>query len=298
MAVQLINRYIWLVETVRRYGRISRKELNKCWERSALSEGRPLTRRTFYNYRQAVEDVFGVTISCDPVTYEYYIVDDDTHTSRVNDWLLNTRAMAHMLEDARDISDRIFLEEIPSARQHLPVIIEAIRGKNVLVMDYQSFTRSKPTTGIELHPYLVKLFRQRWYVTGYNVADGKIKTYALDRVLRCNVSVDTFTEASDFDAETYFKYSYGIVVPHSEVRNVVIRTTVREAKYLRALPLHPSQNEMVADKGSIFTYRMRLTDDLVNELLAHTPELEVLEPPELRAMMRDRLRRSLELYER
>ena len=65
----------------------------------------------------------------------------------------------------------------------------------------------------------------------------------------------------------------------------------------RALPLHASQIETVSDKFSLFTYRMRLTDDFLAELLSYGPRVTVLEPPELRAMVLDSLRASLAEYE-
>ena len=40
MARDLFNRYIWLVDTIRRYGHITRAELNECWMRSKYSDGR------------------------------------------------------------------------------------------------------------------------------------------------------------------------------------------------------------------------------------------------------------------
>ena len=53
---------------------------------------------------------------------------------------------------------------------------------------------------------------------------------------------------------------------------------------------------MVTDKYSIFTYRMRITRDLVSELLSYGPEVEVLAPVELRAMMRNELEKALQPY--
>ena len=38
MARNLVNRYVWLVDTINRYGRISLKDLNKAWLRSEISE--------------------------------------------------------------------------------------------------------------------------------------------------------------------------------------------------------------------------------------------------------------------
>ena len=51
------------------------------------------------------------------------------------------------------------------------------------------------------------------------------------------------------------------------------------------------------DRYSIFYYRMRITPDLVEEILSHGPRLTVLEPPELRAMVQTELRQALQAYE-
>lgn len=53
---------------------------------------------------------------------------------------------------------------------------------------------------------------------------------------------------------------------------------------------------MVHDSFSVFTYRLKLTGDLVDELMSHTPDIEVMSPPELRAMMRARLASGLDRY--
>ena len=107
---------------------------------------------------------------------------------------------------------------------------------------------------------------------------------------------DTFEDDPDFDIPGYFKHSYGIVVTHNEPRKIVIRANPRRAKYLRALPLHASQAETVSDRYSLFTYNMRITDDFVAELLSYGPEIIVLEPPELRAMMMASIKESLDNY--
>ena len=76
MARDLLNRYIWIVDTIRRYGRISRRELDRLWSLCPYANGETrIPRRTFYNYRQAIEELFSVSIACDPGTYEYYIED-------------------------------------------------------------------------------------------------------------------------------------------------------------------------------------------------------------------------------
>lgn len=296
MAKDLFNRYIWLVDTIRRYGRITRQELDECWQRSEFSRGEKLPRRTFYNYRQAVEDLFKISIECDQSTFEYYIREDDSHNSSVTDWLLNSAVMNDILVNSRSVSSKIFIEEVPSAREFLAPVIEALREHHPIKFTYHSYSRSKPTPGVVLEPYFLKIFRQRWYVTGLHRGEKRVKTYALDRMSDLLILPDTFDDDPSFDAEEYFRYSFGIVFAQSDVKRIGLRTDPRQAKYFRALPLHHTQEEAVHDEYSNFYYRMRITPDLVQEILSYGSRVTVLEPPELKAMLRLELQESLKNY--
>ncbi len=53
---------------------------------------------------------------------------------------------------------------------------------------------------------------------------------------------------------------------------------------------------MIHDEFSDFHYRLRITDDFVAEILSYGPRVTVMEPPELRAIIRDRLSNSLANY--
>ncbi len=295
MSKDLFSRYIWIVDTIKRYGRITREELNDRWRRSQFSNGEGLPRRTFYNYRQAIEDLFKINIECDPATFEYYIDDGDVHNESVTDWLLNSVAMNNVLSGSRDISDKIFLEDVPSARRYLSVVIDALKEQRQLDFNYSPYTRSS-SQPVVLEPYFLKIFRQRWYVTGRNLADGRLKTYALDRMDQVTMTATTFTIPDDFDPEEFCSDAFGIIFTQGEAKRVVLRTDPRQAKYFRTLPLHPSQQEMVHDQFSIFHYRLKLTPDFVQELLSYGSRVVVLEPAELRAMMLTSLQDTLQAY--
>lgn len=297
MPKNLFSRYIWIIDTIKRYGHITRDELNRLWMQSPLSNGEPLARRTFYNYRNAIEELFKISIECNPSTFEYYLDEPDDHAQSVTDWMLNSAAMSDMLNDSRDVSSRIFLEDIPSARLHLATLIKAIKSNNPVMFTYQPFNRSTATPGIVVEPYFLKLFKQRWYVTGYVSADNKIKTYALDRIHGLKVLKEQFVMPEDFDAEEFTRDAFGIVFSQGEVRNVAIKTDPRQAKYFRALPLHHSQSEMLHDAYSVFYYKLKLTPDFVQELLSYGDRVTVISPPELRLMMIESLRKSLDNYE-
>jgi len=267
MPKDLFNRYIWLVDTIKRYGKITREELNVRWQKTPFSNGESLPRRTFYNYRQAIEELFQINIECNPSTFEYYIDEGDIHNESVTNWLLNSAAMSNVLSDSREVSNRIFLEEVPSAREFLSVIIDGLKENRLIKFTYQPYTRVNSTPDIVIEPYFLKIFKQRWYVTGRNVKEDVIKTYALDRMREVTVEPTQFEMPENFDAETFFRDSFGIVFTQGEVKRVAIKANVRQAKYFRALPLHHSQQEMIHDDHSIFYYRLRITPDFVEELL-------------------------------
>ena len=297
MSRNLLARYIWIIDTIRRYGSITRERLNELWMQSPYSDGDPMPRRTFYNYRTAIEELFNINIECNTATYEYYIDSGDSHQESVTDWLLNSAAMSNVLSNVSDISDCIFLEDVSSARLYLSQVISALRGRHPLRFTYRPYTRVNPTRDVVVEPYFLKIFRQRWYVTGLNVRDGLVKTYALDRMEDVRVDAETFERDPSFDPQSFVKDSFGIIFTQAEPRDVVIRTSPRQAKYLRALPLHPSQHEEIHDDYSLFHYRLRLTPDLVQELLSHGPDIRVVEPPELRAMVTTALRDALKQYD-
>ena len=297
MTGELLNRYIWIVDTIRRFGSITREELDAQWRQSPFSQGDPLPRRTFYNYRLAIEELFKVNILYNSSDRTYSIEELDRHNSEMTDWMLNSAAMTNLLADSRDVSDLIFLEDVPSAREFLSPVTRALKERLRVRFDYQPYTRSVSKTVI-VEPYFLKIFRQRWYLTGYNVRDKAIKTYALDRIANLQLLSETYRIPDDFDASTYFRDSFGIVFNQGQTKDVVLQVDPQQAKYFRALPLHHSQTETIGEGGaSLFHYRLKLTFDFVEELLSHGSRITVINPPELRAIMVDSLKSALANYQ-
>ncbi len=297
MARNLVTRYVWLVDTINRYGRITLKDLGEAWLRSDISEGKPLARRTFFHYRDGVEEMFDINIQCDKSTFEYYIDNPGGESkARLQSWLVDSVSMSGMLSSAHDISGRIILENVPSARRHLPVIIDALKQNHRISFSYKSYTRSRPTHDIMLEPYFIKIFKQLWYVIGYNVKDKQIKTYSLDRMSSLNMLPDVFTMPEDVNPSEFFKDCFGIITNKNKPKRIVLRVEPTQAKYFRALPLHSSQQEEVHDRYSLFTYKMRITYDLKEELMSHGASIEVLEPAELKALIRTELEEALKNY--
>lgn len=298
MAQKIINKYLWIVDTIQRYGRITLKEFNDLWVKSSLSDGIPMSRRTFYNYRQGIAETFNIEIESDTSSYRYYIANDGTeNSSRLVNMLLESISMSDMLKDSQSMGNRILVENVPSARKNLPTMMKALRNLNRITFTYNSYNRANASYGIIIEPYCVRLFKQLWYVIGYNVKDRKIKTYSLDRISDLTINnSETFILPYNFDATTYFNNCFGIMTSQGKPRKVVIKATAKKAKYLRALPLHHTQKEIKHEQHSIFSYKLFLTNDLVSEILSHGPDLQVISPKALRALVIEQLKSALDNY--
>lgn len=298
MPRDLISRYVWIVDTLSRYGKLTRKQINDLWENSPVSDGKPFPERTFFYYRRAIEENFHIEIACNS-SGEYYI--DNLNTKREQayaNWLMDHFAVSNALKDSASAEGRVMVEEIPSAREFLPTVLEAIGRNEKITFTYAGFSRSRAESGIVFHPYFLKLYKQRWYMIGLREKSGDIRTYALDRVREMTILHENFEMPSDTDADDIFYDIIGISSSKAPTRLVRIRADRTQAKYFRALPLHHSQREEVHDEYSIFTFRLKINYELVHELLGCGNSIEVLAPAELRAMIVTELEQTISKYKK
>ena len=124
--------------------------------------------------------------------------------------------------------------------------------------------------------------------------------YAMDRILSLKPTGEHFKMPKRFQVDEVFEASYGIYLPEGEPPVLVkIRTTRREAAYLRDLPLHPSQVFLGEEEDGrcLFALRVIPNPNFVMELCRHGNRLEVLEPKALREQVVEELRNALKIYE-
>ncbi len=292
----LINRYIWLVDTLTRYDRLTRKEINELWRRSAYGDGNDMPERTFFYYRRAIEENFHIDILCDKLGRYYIDPGQRQQNKSVTNWLLESYAANSAMKQSAIPTERVSVEDVPSAREHLPTVLGAIGDCSKLRFTYAGFSRTRPEENIVFHPYFVKRYKQRWYMIGLKEKSKDVRTYALDRVKEMTTIGENFV-MPDITPEPFFSNLIGVTDSKGEVKEVVIQASPTQAKYFRALPFHATQEEKVGDRYSVFTYRLRLNYELVHELLSYGSALKVLAPRELVVLITNELRATLSLYD-
>lgn len=292
------ERYIWLVDTLRRNGRLSYDEIASKWEKASQNdEHLPLEKRSFLNHIRAIEAQMGISIVCDRRNGYRYHIQEDSEQDGVKGWLMESVAVSNTVSESRDLAGRIMLEPIPSGHQHLQTIIDAMHNGTVISIQHLSYWRTEPSIR-EIRPYGLRLADRRWYLIGYVEEYEEVRVYGLDRIIDIDITERKFEFPEDFDLGTYFEGCCG-VIRQGEIQTVRIKVTNNQQKYVDSLPLHESQRmvERNDEKNfAIFEYRVRPTMDFIMKILAYGDSVEVIEPWELRKNVADTAFKMVDNY--
>ena len=301
MVSELIDKYIWLVQTFIDAGErgLSLPEIVDRW--TARYGGEDYPRRSFNNHREAVAEVFGIEIACNRSTNRYYIDAGESAVDKRQsvDWLVNTFTVNNLLTLSKErLSGRVSVEDIPSGQKWLVSVMQSMLDNTEMELHYRKYM-SEDEEVRHIRPYAVKEFAKRWYIVAYSEEASALRVYAMDRILALKPTGEKFKMPKGFQVDDLFESSYGIYLPEGEEPVLVkLRTTPREAAYLQDLPLHPSQVFLGEEDGfCLFALRVIPNPNFVMELVKHGGRLEILEPESLREQVKQELRNALKLYE-
>ena len=97
---QIFHQYIWIINTLRAYGKLTLEELKQKWQDDSVANGKPLQRSSFNRHRDAILNMFGIIIDCNLITYEYYISNEEVLSDdSIERWLFSTLTVHGMLTD-------------------------------------------------------------------------------------------------------------------------------------------------------------------------------------------------------
>lgn len=301
MAKNYFNRYVWLIDTINRHGHITFSHLSNIWEGCGLNNNirgeRELPEKTFYNHVKAIKDIFGIKIKCDRSLGYYIANDENLDGSDIRQWLLESLSLNNMLNESREMRDQILFERIPSSQRWLTVLVNAIKDKKTVEMTYQSYNRTEPNT-FEVHPWCLKLFKQRWYLLAKSEAYDEPRVYAFDRIHEIKETSNALKVPKKFNAQEFFSHFFGIIVDDRQPETIRLKVDADQVKYYKSLPLHDTQKEIeTTEQYTIFEYRLVPTFDFKQEILSKGPSVEVLSPEAFRDEIHEDIKAMLERYD-
>lgn len=257
-----------------------------------------ISKRTFQRDVEDISALFQIHIEYDFSQKKYRITnqEDENLSNRILD-AFNT---LHALNSSVGYSEHIDLEQRKTAgNDHFYGILHAIKNKLELEINYQSYWHDTATLKT-VQPYLLKEFKNRWYLIANDKLKNELRTYGLDRIQAINFSKKRFSIPASFIPKTHFKHSFGIIRKDSElpVQTVILAFDAHQGKYIKSLPLHNSQEVVTENEAElVIKLRIYVTFDFVMELLSYGPTVKVLEPEFLRETVKEKLKSALSLYD-
>ncbi len=178
----------------------------------------------------------------------------------------------------------IFVEQNPGLKglEWISPLYRFITSHQKVEVRYQSFKRKVPKMVI-FHPYLLKEFNNRWFVLGFNEAEGKRWLFALDRVEHLEPTHEYF-QPVHIDGNAYFKDVIGVTVYEDrEPQKITLWFAPQRAPYVLTKPLHHSQTIIKESPEEGITLHITVipNNELISLLRSFGPDVKVLSPKSL-----------------
>jgi predicted DNA-binding transcriptional regulator YafY len=298
------------------YGEVSRRtiqhDIQEMRYSQALGYYAPIkvVDKKYYKY-----DEYGYSITQIPISSE-----DMAQLSEVVD-LLKQMSSFRGFDGVEDVVNRledyvasmrykvepvILLESNERLRglEYITDLHDAIMNKEPIEVTYKSF-RSAEAQTFCFSPYVLKEFRNRWFVFGnrHDFTYTPLCNLALDRIegIADAPKGERYIKNRDFHPSTFFKDMIGVTRNiESPVENVTFIASATEAPYLKTKPLHQSQKELgIQPDGSVlFSIDVILNHELERDLLGYGEGITVLSPDGLVEKLHKRFAETLENYEK
>jgi predicted DNA-binding transcriptional regulator YafY len=179
-------------------------------------------------------------------------------------------------------ADRSFIEfersEATKGSEFLEPLINAIKNRNVLKLTYKAFTAKGKTYHI-IHPYLLKEYRNRWFLICYHQKHKGIRTFGLDRIKTVDIESGINFQDIGFDATKYYKNVIGISVIGESPVEIHLGFTELQAEYILSQPFHESQEFLMRkNQWKVFRYYLVPNYEFYAQILAWGNEVKIFQP--------------------
>ncbi len=261
-------------------------------------------QKVFYCYEDATYSVLNLPISEEEISK---LKDAIKMLREVNDF--------NLLDDVDLVVEKLehsIATHVPDSRSmiqfekhtyaegaaYIDDLFSAVKGKSVLKVTYQPFGSDAPQEWI-IHPYLLKEYRNRWFIICRREGATQVSNLALDRIKKIRNSSLPFVDNDLFDPATFYEHLIGVTFPTGEVvQEIILKVKGRQINYIKTKPIHSSQEIMEESDENTLIIKLHLISnyELQSVLLGYTPDIEVLQPVALRDQLKEKYTAALDAF--
>jgi predicted DNA-binding transcriptional regulator YafY len=297
---EYLLRYLMIIKKLRRSKEATFKEINDSLKEASHEFGYDLTisNRTFHRDINEIRLLFNIDIEYNFSEGVYFI--DEENRGEIGGRILESFDMINMLNEKFDVTKYVSFESNRSSgTKHFYGLIQAIKNKNVISMNYHIFWLENPTN-IDVEPYKLKEFQSKWYLIAKDLEEQKIKTYNLEKIIEFKALNITFEFdeklLKDENIEYWFKIGKQLI-KDDEVEQVCLSFKPEMGKFINTYPLDSSQVILEANEYEYeFLYNLNITDEFVREILSFGDKVKVTVPNYLKDLIVETSKKVLEQY--
>lgn len=188
--------------------------------------------------------------------------------------------------------------ELLKGLNHIDPLHKAIINRKTIEITYQSF-KARTAQAILFYPYLLKEYRNRWFVLGVNKKGKNTMILALDRIDHFKEHDSEKYQKAPFDITTYFNDVIGVTkLGNQRSQKIVMKIANDHAPYIITKPIHSTQViHKKEEKETIFSIDVVWNFELEREILGFGEHIKVLSPKRLVNSIISRAKKSLSQYE-
>lgn len=210
-----------------------------------------------------------------------------------------TLALSAADDTPEDIRSRVQILASAARRRdaaHFENVAQATVRRNRLEMLYFTKSRNERNTRV-VSPQRLIHYKENWYLVAWCHKAEALRVFALDSVEDAKILKEPAFEADKAAVGAMVGKDFGIF-SGGERKWAKLRFSALQARWVEAEVWHPEQKASYLEDGSL-VLEVPYSDqrELLLDVLRFGPEVEVLEPLELREEVRSRLRRALSQYE-
>jgi predicted DNA-binding transcriptional regulator YafY len=180
----------------------------------------------------------------------------------------------------------------------LDILYKQIISQTAIQITYQSF-KARSANEFVFYPYLLKEYRNRWFILGMKKEQKEILTLALDRIQKVEpLANELYRRNKNFEPHTYFKDLIGVTKNVADTpTHIVFIASHRHAPYIKTKPIHASQQIVETRKeGIVFSIDVVPNFELERELLGFGEGIKILSPSNIIRLMKRKTRLMFDAY--
>jgi predicted DNA-binding transcriptional regulator YafY len=212
-------------------------------------------------------------------------------------WMASREKSSKLLDDVEKVTSVLDLKLADHSRSHetIRTIQWALCQGRRLTGIYTSPYEARPKR-LELHPYRLCLVQRAWYLIARSEDSDNPQTYRVTRFKTLRPLDFPTVVPTDFDLKAYFGNAWGVYRGRLSYE-VEVRFSREAADIVTETTWHTTQKVECYKDGSVSLHFV--TDglsEIVYWILGWSGRVTVINPPELRVMVLEHLRRAVELH--